>query len=47
MLFFAELDHAKSGLPLRPEAGRSIIEQVILPTLARAEKLVAERGRKL
>jgi hypothetical protein len=47
MLFFAELDHIKSGLPLTPEAGRTFIDRVILPTLARAEKLVGERGRKL
>jgi len=41
MLFFVELDHVKSGLPMTPEAGRTFIEQVILPTLARAEELVA------
>ena len=43
MLFFGESDHVKSDLTLTPEAGRTFIEQVILPTLARAEKLVAER----
>jgi hypothetical protein len=47
MLFFAELDHVESGLPLTPEAGRTFIEWVILPTLARAEKVVVERWRKL
>ena len=36
MLFFAELDHVKSGLPLTPEAGRTFMQQVILPTLARS-----------
>jgi hypothetical protein len=40
---FAELDHVKSDLPLMPEAGRSFIEQVILPALVRPEKLVRER----
>lgn len=42
MLFLVELDHVKSGLPLPPEGGRDFIEQVILPTLARAEELVDE-----
>ena len=43
MLFLVELDHVKSGWPLPPEAGQTFIEQVILPTLARAEELVAEK----
>ena len=43
MLFLVELDHVKSGAMLTPEAGRTFIEQVILPTLARAEGLVAEK----
>src|SRR5262245_44932434 len=43
ILFLVELDHVKSGLPLPPEGGQNFIEQVILPTLARAEKLVAEK----
>src|SRR5215831_11543115 len=43
MLFLVELDQVKSGLPLSPEAGQDFIEQVILPTLARAEQLVAEK----
>jgi len=42
MLFLVELDHVKTGPPPTPEAGRAFIEQVILPTLARAEELVAE-----
>lgn len=42
MLFLVELDHVKSGNPLTPEQGRNFIEQVIFPTLARAEKLAAE-----
>jgi muconolactone delta-isomerase len=43
MLFLVELDHVKSGLPLSPEAGQSFIAQFILPTLARAEQLAAEK----
>src|SRR5215831_17056728 len=43
MLFLVELDHVKSGLPVSPEAGQDFIEQVILPTLARAEQLVADK----
>lgn len=42
MFFLVELDHVKSGSPLTPEQGRAFIEQVIFPTLARAEKLVTE-----
>jgi muconolactone delta-isomerase len=43
MLFLIELDHVKSGQAMTPEQGRMFIEQVILRTLARAEKLVAEK----
>jgi muconolactone delta-isomerase len=43
MIFLVELDHVKSGLTLTPEAGRTFIERVIFPTLARAEKLVEEK----
>jgi muconolactone delta-isomerase len=43
MLFLVELDHVKSGLTPTPEAGRTFIEQVILPTIARAEKFIAEK----
>ncbi len=42
MLFLVELDHVKSGQPLTAEAGRTFIEQIILPTLARAEHLTKE-----
>jgi muconolactone delta-isomerase len=42
MLFLVELDHVESGAPLTPEAGRTFIEQVIFPTLARGEQLAAE-----
>jgi hypothetical protein len=43
MLFLVELDHVNSGTTLSREAGQAFIEQVILPTLAQAEKLVAEK----
>ncbi|SRR6266568_4634880 len=43
MLFLVELDHVKSGAMLSPEAGRAFIEQIILPTLARAEQLIADK----
>ncbi len=43
MLFLVELDHVKSGVLITPEAGRDFIEQIIFPTLARAEQLVAEK----
>ena len=43
MLFLVELDHVKSGDMLTPEAVRSFIEQIIFPTIARVEQLVAEK----
>ena len=43
MLFLVELDHVKTGPPPTPESGRAFIEQVIFPTLARAEQLAAEK----
>jgi muconolactone delta-isomerase len=43
MLFLVELDHVQSGNVPTPETGRTFIEQIILPTLARAEALVAEK----
>jgi hypothetical protein len=43
MLFLVELDHVRTGPPPTPESGRTFIEQVIFPTLTRAEHLVAER----
>jgi muconolactone delta-isomerase len=43
MLFLVELDHVKSGAILGPEAGRAFIEQIISPTIARAEQLTAEK----
>jgi len=43
MLFLVELDYVRSGPPPAPEAGIAFIEQVILPTIARAEQLIAEK----
>jgi muconolactone delta-isomerase len=43
MLFLVELDHVKSGVMLTPDAVRSFIEQIIFPTIARAEQLLAEK----
>ena len=40
MLFLIELDHVKQGTVPTPETGRAFIEQIIFPTLARAEELV-------
>src|SRR3989442_14002494 len=43
MLFLVELDHVESGNVPSPDAGRGFIEQVILPTLARLDQLVADK----
>jgi muconolactone delta-isomerase len=43
MLFLVELDHVNSGNMVTPESGQAFIENIILPTLARAEQLVAEK----
>ena len=43
MLFLVEMDRVKSGITPTPESGRVFIEQIIFPTLARAEQLVAEK----
>jgi muconolactone delta-isomerase len=43
MIFLVELDHVKSGTLTTPEARRAFIENVIFPTLARAEELAKER----
>ena len=43
MLFLVELDHVRTGTPPTPEAGRVFIEQVIFPTLNRADQLAAEK----
>ena len=46
MKFLIELDHPKSGQWLDDSAARAFVEQVIFPTLDRAEALVAQ-GRIL
>ena len=43
MLFLVELDHVKTTAPTTPEASAAFIEQVIFPTLARGEQLIAEK----
>ena len=43
MLFLVELDHVRTGPPPTPESGRTFIQEVILPTLARVEQLSAEK----
>jgi len=43
MLFLVEVDHVESGTVSSPDAGRAFIEQVIFPTLARLDQLVAEK----
>ena len=43
MLFLVELDRVNPGTVVTPEAGRIFIQNVIFPTLARAEQLVAEK----
>ncbi len=43
MLYLVELDHVKSGSPLTPDKARAFVEGIIYPTLAQAEKLVAEK----
>src|SRR5262249_15264770 len=43
MLFLVELDHVRSGAPLSPEAARTFIEQIIFPTISRAERLTDDR----
>jgi len=42
MLFLVELDRVNPGSTPTPEGGRTFIEQLIFPTLDRAEQLAAE-----
>ena len=42
MLFLVELDRVNPGSTPTPESGRTFIEQVIFPTLDRAEQFAAE-----
>lgn len=44
MLFLVEIDRVQTGAVPSPEAGRAFIEQIILPTIARAEQLFAEKA---
>ena len=43
MLFLVEVDHVESGNVSSPDAGRGFIEQVIFPTLARLDQLIADK----
>ncbi len=43
MVLLVEQDYVKSGSASTPDAGRAFIEQIIFPTLAHAEQLVAEK----
>ena len=43
MLFPVELDHVKSGVMMTAETWRAFVDGVILPTLARAEELMAQK----
>ncbi len=42
MVFLVEIDHVKSSPLPTTEAGRAFIEQIIFPTIARAEQLMTE-----
>ena len=42
MLFLVELDRVQTGQVPTPESARAFIEQIILPTLGRAQGLGAE-----
>ncbi len=44
MLFLVEVDHVESGNVSSPDAGRAFIEQIIFPTLARLDQLVADKS---
>jgi hypothetical protein len=43
MIYLIEIDHVKSGPPLTPETGQEFIKEIIFPTIALAEQLVAEK----
>ena len=43
MLFLVELDRVAPAVPLTPDAGRTFVEQIVLPTIARAEQLIADK----
>jgi muconolactone delta-isomerase len=42
MKFLVELDHVKTGPPLTQDTIRSFVEDIIFPTIARAEQLIQE-----
>jgi muconolactone delta-isomerase len=42
MKYLIELDHVKNAAPLTRQAGREFVEEVIFPTMARAEQLARE-----
>jgi hypothetical protein len=44
MLFLVELDHVTTGAAFTRETGRAFIEEIILPTIAQAERLTAEKA---
>jgi hypothetical protein len=43
MLFLVEIDYVKSGTMPTTEGGRAFVEQIVLPTLERAEQFIAEK----
>jgi len=44
MKFLVELDHVKTGQPFTKDTARTFIEDIIFPTIARAEELT-QQGR--
>ncbi len=43
MFFLVEIDYVRSGATPTPESGKFFIENIILPTLDRAEQLITEK----
>jgi muconolactone delta-isomerase len=43
VLFLVELDRVQTGTAPTPESAQAFIEQIIFPTLARAEQLAGEK----
>jgi len=43
MLFLVEMDYVRSGVTPTPESGKFFIENIILPTLDRAEQLITDK----
>jgi hypothetical protein len=44
MRFLVQLAHVKATVPVTPAEGRAFIEQIIFPTLARAEQVIADKS---